>query len=824
MLSSLALALSVACSGAESDSDGSGEDEEAPAGGAGGERGGSAGTFPGVGGAGGRAGDEAGGAGGSPGGTGGTLGGGGGEGGAAGEGVGGTGGLDSPGTGGAGPGGMGGGAGMGGDTIVDPPSSFTDPDGILFATDFSGTVPAEQLPWHRVWLQHPEIVLEGFALADGVNASPGQNDRFAFTAKAAASEASAAEAVTAARYATVRFSVSPAFRVNLNGGKIEFWLGRQASQTAGPLAVFTSVGGFAPASAVSVTEPVPGAGDGLVKYTVALPASGYEGLLGPVEIRIYPLGQAGQTPSVSLAGFVLRGQVAAAPGPGPARRSDVGTNLGHIREFEKDSPFLDKFKQARPWITRPVGAMDGFDRRFSEQIPHDAHGWPTQVPFTPPGEPPQIVHTLISTPRNGPHALLFEGKGKIVVKGPGVLATVDAQGGSGRFDVIVNKRDNGYKDSAIFYVEIHATDPADHLRNFKFLHTRHLAIYERDVFEPTFVSRLAGINPLRFMDWGAINGQTISSWAQRPTPQTYSQATEEGVALEHMIALANATKADAWVNVPHLANDAFVREMAKMLQEKLHTAAKIYVEYSNETWNTEFEQGKYVRAQGKTRYPSLSEYQAHHKFATYKQVRVWELFKEVFGNAFEARVRRPLGGQAAGRALNELRLDFADDADINPQGIKVQGLALAPYFGKFYRNADVAGGVPSTAKILQDARDDLNQKRNGQWSDAKQLAARFGVSLWAVEAGQTIRAIEPGSRESQVFVDNAFAANRSPQMYTLYVDYLAALKNAGFNLTMQFVFCGGWSKWGTWGGLEYLDQPLPEAPKHRALYETIFGN
>ncbi|MCG5056135.1 MAG: hypothetical protein KA712_24555 [Myxococcales bacterium] len=430
-----------------------------------------------------------------------------------------------------------------------------------------------------------------------------------------------------------------------------------------------------------------------------------------MEIRVYVIGAAGQVANVALTGFVLRGDITPAPAAPAAKRKDLGTNLGHVRDFETDSPFLDKFKHARPWLTRAVGTVDVFDRQFSEQVPVDADGWPTQVPFSPAGHPPQIVHTVLSTPRNGPHALLFEGKGKMVVKGPGVNAPVTAAGGPGRWDVVINKRGNSYRDAATIYVEIHETDPADPIRKLRFMHAGHVAVYETAPFEPLMIARLAGMTPIRFMDWGNTNRQPLAVWADRPKPSTYSQATNKGVALEHMIALVNATKADAWINVPHLANDAFVREMAKMLLAQLHPAGKVYVEYSNETWNTEFDQGKYVSTESKVKYPGLRADLAHQKFATYKQVHVWELFKEVFGAQFEARIRRPLGGQAASGSVNKARLEYAEASDVNPQGIKVQGLALAPYFGKVYRNSDVAGGIPTTAQLLQDAKSDITQRR-----------------------------------------------------------------------------------------------------------------
>jgi hypothetical protein len=102
------------------------------------------------------------------------------------------------------------------------------------------------------------------------------------------------------------------------------------------------------------------------------------------------------------------------------------------------------------------------------------------------------------------------------------------------------------------------------------------------------------------MDWQATNEGGLPPWQQRTTPAAPSQAHNPGgAALEHIISLCNQLKTSAWINVHHLADDAYVASMAALLRDQLRPDVKIFVEHSNEVWNSLFAQGKYASEQGK---------------------------------------------------------------------------------------------------------------------------------------------------------------------------------------------------------------------------------
>jgi len=66
------------------------------------------------------------------------------------------------------------------------------------------------------------------------------------------------------------------------------------------------------------------------------------------------------------------------------------------------------------------------------------------------------------------------------------------------------------------------------------------------------------------------------------------------------------------------------------------------------------------------------------------------------------------------------------------------------------------------------------------------------------------------------------SANRDARMYDAYLQYLNGWRSQGGQLFANFSLAGGYSKWGSWGVLEYISQPA--APKFDALLQFISTN
>lgn len=65
------------------------------------------------------------------------------------------------------------------------------------------------------------------------------------------------------------------------------------------------------------------------------------------------------------------------------------------------------------------------------------------------------------------------------------------------------------------------------------------------------------------------------------------------------------------------------------------------------------------------------------------------------------------------------------------------------------------------------------------------------------------------------------AINREQGIREIYDAHLNMARSKGLRTHSAFVDCSVWSKWGQWGHLESLDQPLGTAPKHAFLLDHI---
>ncbi len=98
------------------------------------------------------------------------------------------------------------------------------------------------------------------------------------------------------------------------------------------------------------------------------------------------------------------------------------------------------------------------------------------------------------------------------------------------------------------------------------------------MFNPDFLRRLEGFEALRFMDWMETNDSEQSGWADRPRVTDYTYSLR-GVPAEVMLDLANLLGADAWFNMPHLADDDYIRRFATLVRNGLWTDLTAYVEF-----------------------------------------------------------------------------------------------------------------------------------------------------------------------------------------------------------------------------------------------------
>ncbi|MBI5095060.1 MAG: hypothetical protein HZB26_21825 [Candidatus Hydrogenedentes bacterium] len=390
-------------------------------------------------------------------------------------------------------------------------------------------------------------------------------------------------------------------------------------------------------------------------------------------------------------------------------------------------------------------------------------------------------------------------------------------------------------------LEITATDPADYIRNIRVIMPGGGAPEEpyswwidakdcphgsfktfeqtcaKQVFHPAFLASIKNYRALRFMDWMGTNGSSQQEFEGRPDLAD-ARWRGRGIPLEIMCSLANLLHADPWFNVPHLADDDYVSQMAELIRRCLAPGLTPHIEYSNEVWNTAFPQYKYAEAQGLQLGLTTNAFGAALQFYSQRSVQVFNVFEQVYSG--HTTLVRVMAAQAASSWTSEQVLKF------NKAFEHTDALAIAPYFGRAV-GPDDQGAVQ--AMSIDQLFDYMRNDPGGlamSISWMKQQAAvakKFGVRLVAYEGGQHLvgyQGVENNNTINALF--DAF--NRDPRIGALYADYLTAWKQAGGGLFMHFVNTSNFGKWGRWGAEEYLGQPLDQAPKFAALQQFIEAN
>lgn len=331
-------------------------------------------------------------------------------------------------------------------------------------------------------------------------------------------------------------------------------------------------------------------------------------------------------------------------------------------------------------------------------------------------------------------------------------------------------------------------------------------------------------------------------WTDRVTPSHRSQATD-GVALDYQILLANQVGANPWFCVHHLASDDFVRRMATLVRDTLRPDLTVYIEHSNEVWNVAFPQGEYATRRGlelglhtTSGHPTndCAAFAADHvcaniRYHAKRSLEIFSIWTSVFGGAARAsRLKFVLGTHTgfAGTAYHTEQLSYlaahqtvdllAVTAYMStwPDGQTVDG-SFATYSSAQIHNL-VKSSAPSLAQRIKTIAD---------------VAAGYDVPTCVYEGGPGLvqDGVIGGGTASGAVTEGLIAANRHGGMAEVLETAFAALEAAGTGVVgrpeQPFMYFAGpfatSSKYGSWGQMEFTDQPIDESPKYRAVGKQI---
>jgi hypothetical protein len=455
------------------------------------------------------------------------------------------------------------------------------------------------------------------------------------------------------------------------------------------------------------------------------------------------------------------------------------------------------------------GGVNPWDTGFLGRIPMDENGYPLELPFSVAGaETTQAVRTVWANTaalKAGTYTVLYDGEGALHCSFDGSVTSESP----GRLEVEVTPgRDN------ILSLEILRSERGNHVRNVRFLLPGTEDTYAQNPWCDEWLEKLAPFKTLRFMDWGLTNNSALVRWEDRarPADRTF---TERGVPYEWMIRLCNLRKADAWVCVPHAADDDFIRRMAELFRDSLDADLKIHVEYSNEIWNWMFGQTRYCNERGSQAVPWPE------RIVPFVQNAL-----DIWSAAFEGQTERLV--RVAG--VQHAWQDVSNRIVRNLRPGSFDAFAPAAYFGfsdAGYAALESLGGRATAEDVLRWAREGLFANSLPWMRDQSRS---LGLPMLWYEGGQHLTPNPFGS--DRPYNGALTDAQTHPKMYDLYAEWLDTLEAfsdpARPSLFMTFSFIGPKSgKYGSWGALErQFDNPPPyrdKAPKYQALLDYLAG-
>lgn len=353
-------------------------------------------------------------------------------------------------------------------------------------------------------------------------------------------------------------------------------------------------------------------------------------------------------------------------------------------------------------------------------------------------------------------------------------------------------------------------------------------------WNPQFLKEIKIYRSLRFMDWDNTNNSPRAKWSERPRKDAASQ---NPVAYEWMIDLCNRNQSDLWVTLPHkcitrnsgdapsdyalrvciltktgvdmgttslkplldrlatMTAEDLIKSGGRPTCEPLDPKCKLYIEYSNETWNGGFKQSHYCCDEGSALGLDENRWTAGFRFHAWAAIRIFRAADLVFGPD-SGRVVKVLATQSANSWIAGQHQTVMADPKLNPWSVKATAIATAPYFGH-----KVPGDADDTTAQLREAI-----KKSGRDSAKhKAIAGEAGLRLITYEGGQHV-------------VKQARAINLHPDMFALYQEYLREMAKY-YDHFCHYAHVGQAGSGGAWGCIEFTGQDIAKAHKYRALVE-----
>ncbi len=521
--------------------------------------------------------------------------------------------------------------------------------------------------------------------------------------------------------------------------------------------------------------------------------------------------------------------------PAANRGSPLGINTNEIYEQDASIPFVDLFRVSMPFHENIRCRKKDKPCLTSAEVEYDKQGWPKKLNGGKAG-----VFFIRNVNRDaypeGDFTVLYDGEGKIEY-----LQNAELESHTEGEDTIkLTARADGFMTAALQIVE---SNPEDPLRNIRILlpggicqgkpftqiadakackNTEFLSFkdnYETILFNPDYLSFMKDFSVIRFMPMSGVTRNPAVTWDQR---SKMDKATwgglygSRGAPLEVQIALANRLKANPWLNVPHAADNNYIKKFASYVHDNLSPELTPYIEYTNEAWNANFVHNEYMQKMGIAEKLDQDALMAGYKYYAKRSVEFFKIWQKVYDG--HEKFVRVISGWDTRPDISGIILAYNDTYK------SVDALAIAPYIGGNTRGFRESETVDDIFHLLTDEKSyrSLDKVIEEIKKHAK-LAKDFGVSLVAYEGGQGL--VDWATRDYMQHPNPLFfGANRDPRMAGLYDKIYEEWRDLGADLFVAFSAPRSCNADGCWGLKEHIRKELDDSPKLKASLDFINTN
>ena len=304
------------------------------------------------------------------------------------------------------------------------------------------------------------------------------------------------------------------------------------------------------------------------------------------------------------------------------------------------------------------------------------------------------------------------------------------------------------------------------------------------------ITDLAPFHAIRYMDWNLANvsPNPQANWDTRPK-KTDNQ-NKDPIAYEWQIDLCNRAKTDCWFTYPSEANlDSYATNLAQLFYSQLDPSLRVYVEWSNEVWNSSLgPQQAYAAQQAKSLgLPGSSGWAAYQAYAS---VRVFEKFEAVFGKG-NPRLVKVISAQQAWEGPCVDIMAAVHNAKVNPNGTMPDVIAVAPYF---------------QGDSISSAQSDIAGQTDGIQANITKCANADHLPLIGYEGGADLYA-----------ATNCAALSVSAPMHDVYTSFLDMLNTSGMTGPFMHYTLNG----DCWGLKQNTGDTLDKAPKYKGVTDWL---